>query len=122
MTILYLAGALAFAVGCDIYDVVLTERGIKAGVAVEAFDWLVGSKPTAVALYLRDSLITAFAMLPAIVVGLVFHNQAAFYGCLAAPVVLGIKHIRGGRAWTNLLAGGKPASEPQTWWQKLLRG
>lgn len=112
--------ALAAVVLSNIYDVVLTERGIKAGVAVEGFTWLVGQKPTAVALYLRDSIFNAlFAALP-----LVFYkvNPAVAYGSITGLVVITIKHVLGGRAWANLLAGGKPAdpTKPLSAWQKFL--
>lgn len=40
------SGAVAFAFGCDIYDVIMTEKGLKAGVAVEGNAFLVGSKRT----------------------------------------------------------------------------
>lgn len=77
--VLALLAAVAFAIGCDIYDVVLTEKGIKAGVAVEGNTFLVGSKPSALALYLRDSLAIGAATVPA-VLALVGHNDPLFLG------------------------------------------
>ncbi len=118
--ILALAVGLAWAIGCDIYDVTLTEKGIKAGVAVEGNDWLVGAKPSAVALYLRDSLETGLATTPCIL-ALIFNSSPFFWAGIVAPVLVGVKHIMGGRQWATLLAGGK-VTEPSTWWEKLLRG
>lgn len=103
MTLLLLVIALLFAFGCDIYDVTMTEKGLKAGVAVEGFDWLVGDKPSARALYLRDALVIAFATAPAVVF-LAIHNAPLSYAGLVGPAIAGIKHIMGGLAWKKLLA------------------
>ena len=53
---IWTAIALAAAVceACGAYDVAKTEQGLKKGVAAEAFTFLVGTKPSAIALYLRD--------------------------------------------------------------------
>ena len=96
-----LASVLATLVGTDVYDVVMTEKGLKAGVAVESFTWLVGSKPTAVALYLRDSLCMAMAAAPSII-AYAMGSTAAAYGMLAAPAVYAVKHVLGGLAWRKL--------------------
>lgn len=113
---------IALVCGTGIYDAEITERGIKAGVAVEAFTWLVGRKPTATALYLRDSLLLLLVSTPSVL--LHFVNAPAAYGALLGPLVYGVKHIRGGREWARLLAGGKPAdpNEPLTAWQKFWQG
>lgn len=112
--------ALAFAVAGDIYDVTLTEKGIKAGVAVEGNTFLVkNNKPTAVALYLRDSLVTGLATAPSII-ALAYGNKALFYGFLVGPIVSGVKHVGGGLAWRKLLNGGKlDPNAGQTAWQKF---
>ena len=49
MLIWYLVGAAVFAMLTCVYDTVMSEKGIKAGVAVEAnFTWLYGTnKPKA---------------------------------------------------------------------------
>ena len=94
--------ATAAAIGADIYDVTMTEKGLKAKVAVEGFDWLVGPDPTATRLYLRDGLLIALSITP----GAVFYaigNAPLGYGALTAQVVLVIKHIQGARAWAALL-------------------
>ncbi len=98
----------------------MTEKGLKSGVAVEANTWLVGSKPGAVALYLRDSLETVLATTPCIL-ACVLNNTTLFWGFLIAPLLAGVKHINGGRNWAVLLAGGKLAVAT-TWWEKLLQG
>ena len=104
----------------DVYDVTMTERGIKAGVAVEGNDWLVGSKPSAIALYLRDGLVFAMCVAPAVVFATVAHNVPLGYGALSAPVVFGVKHLLGGLQWRTLLNGGKLSTAPQSAWQKFL--
>lgn len=117
----YLFAAFAAAAfAADVYDVTQTEKGLKAGIAVESFTWLVGTKPTAKALYLRDALLIAITLFFPVL----FHfkgNAPLAYGALISPAVAAIKHVLGGRAWANLLAGGKlPTSE--TAWQKFWRG
>jgi hypothetical protein len=97
--------SVAFCEACGIYDATMTEKGLKAGVAVEGFDWLVGKKPSAVALYLRDNLLLGLCSLPAILCATVFHNVPLAYGACISPVLYGIKHIQGGLAWKKLLGG-----------------
>lgn len=102
MYILFLTLALIIAVAGDVYDVIMTEKGLKAGVAVEGNDFLVDSKPSALALYLRDSVILAFCLVPT-VLSAAFGNMPVAYGSLIAPVVYGIQHILGGLQWRALL-------------------
>ena len=94
----------ATAVGIlgDVYDVTYTTIGLKKGLAVESNTWLIGSKPSTKALYLRDGLVLALCMLPTTVCAAVFHNIPVAYGGLTAPIVYGIKHYMGGRAWKKL--------------------
>jgi hypothetical protein len=96
---------LAAAVATDIYDVIMTEKGLKKGLALEAFTWLVGPKPSALKLYLRDSLVTGLVAAVSLIIFLT-GVQAAAFGMLSGLVVLAIKHIHGGRQWAKLLAGG----------------
>jgi hypothetical protein len=113
MNFALLAVAVAFAFICDIYDVTETEKGLKAGVAVEGNTFLIGTdKPTAVKLYLRDGVVIVAASVPAAVC-LGLHAPSFFYAALAGPVVAGAKHILGGRAWVKLLAGQKPTPSEQ---------
>src|ERR1700688_1373693 len=87
-----IAISAAICEACGAYDVTKTEQGLKKGVAVEAFTFLVGSKPRAVALYLRDQLLLAGCVAPAIILALL-HNVPLAYGCSIGPLVYGLKHI-----------------------------
>jgi hypothetical protein len=97
-----LAGAVAFDLGANVYDVRETERGLKAGVAVEGNTWLVGTHPSARALYGRDLLVLGLASTPSIIFHLL-HKRPLFYGGLAGPIVYGVEHIQGGNSWKRLL-------------------
>lgn len=118
MFIPFFLASLAVAVVGDVLDVVTTEKCIAKG-AVETNTFLVGSKPTAARLFLKDALFLS------IVVGGVFLarylNPAVGYGALAAPVAYGGKHFLGyhnGKLW---LAGKAPdPNAPQSAWQKFL--
>jgi hypothetical protein len=94
--------SLAAAIAADIYDVTLTEQGLKKGVAQEGYTWLVGSKPSTRALYLRDALVTAMVAAVPLVLFLKGSTPVA-YGTLSAFGVLVIKHIQGGLKWKALL-------------------
>jgi len=100
--LIYFASASAFALGCQAYDTYMTEKGLKAGVAIEGNSWLVGPKPSALALSLRDVPITLLTAIPALV-AFHFDNTGLFYASLAGPIAVGIKHILGGRSWAALL-------------------
>jgi hypothetical protein len=93
---------IAIAVVADIYDIKMTEKGIKKGVAVEGFDWLVGEKPSSKHLYMRDLGLIVVTACPALVIFLLGNVPVAF-GCLLAPVAVAIRHIQGGLAWKKLL-------------------
>ena len=105
---IWTAIALAAAVceACGAYDVVKTEQGLKKGVAVEAFTFLVGPKPSAVALYLRDQILLAGCAAPAIILALM-HNTPLAYGACVGLLAYGLKHIQGGLKWAFLIKGGK---------------
>ena len=94
--------AVGFCFLAQLFDDIESERGIKAGVAIEAFTWLIGSKPSFRAYFLRDSLLLAAVAAPSLVLHFV-HSPAA-PAALVAPVVYGVKHILGGREWLPLLA------------------
>lgn len=94
--------AVAAAIAADVFDVKMTEKGIQAGVAVESFDWLVGSKPSAARMYMRDLGLIALVSSPALVLFLLGSVPAAI-GCLAAPLAVAARHIQGGLAWKKLL-------------------
>lgn len=115
-----LAAALAVAVAGDLYDVVMTEKAIAKG-AVETSTFLVGSKPSTIALYLRDSLILGLCVAPSLLGATVFHNLPLAYGLLSAPVVYGVKHYLGGHKGKQWLAGKvSDPNKPQSAWQKFL--
>ena len=103
MIIYCLAGALAFAVGCMVYDTVMSVKGIKAGVAVEAnFTWLYGTnKPTALQYYAVNTAVILLASALSII-GYATHNPALYYGGLSPVIVAGILHIKGGLEWKAL--------------------
>src|SRR5208282_2033113 len=101
--ILLLIISVVFCVVCGVYDVMMTQKGLKAGVAVESNTWLIGDKPSAKALYLRDALLLLFCITPALFFAFVFHNVPLQYAGLVSPVVYGVKHILGGLAWRALL-------------------
>jgi hypothetical protein len=94
MFFILFAIAVGFAFGADIFDVVESEKAYAKGY-VESFDWLVGSKPTAIALYLRDGMLIAFASAPALILFLL-HSTPVAYGALAGPIAAGARHIQGG--------------------------
>lgn len=102
LPILVVIGSIVFCEACGIYDAGMTVKGLKAGVAVEGFTWLVGDKPSFLALLLRDNLLLSWVSLPAIL-ALVFHNLPIAYGLSAGPAAYGAKHILGGKAWAKLL-------------------
>ncbi|MGO8797113.1 MAG: hypothetical protein ACLQLC_20025 [Candidatus Sulfotelmatobacter sp.] len=105
-----LGGALAFAIVADHYDISETEKGIKAGVAVEGNTWFIGTdKPTAGQLYKRDLLVIGVTATPSVLAH-IFRAPALFYGGLSMPVVMGMKHISGGNQWKRLLEGQAPTS------------
>ncbi|MFZ3276604.1 MAG: hypothetical protein WA182_06835 [Candidatus Sulfotelmatobacter sp.] len=104
----YLLIAAAFEATCSTLDSLITLRGIKSGLAIEANTWLVGTKPTADALFTRDALFLLFVCAPAgAVLALGGGHNPVFYGLLAAPVALGAKHIQAYFQWRTVLAGGK---------------
>lgn len=105
--LLALAGVVAFEVAANHYDISETEKGLKAGVAIEDYTWLVGSRPSAGPLYARDLLTVGILATPS-VLAYIFRRMDLFYGFLPGPVVMGYKHISGGNQWKALLAGHPP--------------
>ena len=96
-----LAAVLIFAFGADVLDVVESEKAYAKGY-VESFDWLVGKKPTTIALYLRDGMLIAASAAPAIIF---YHigNRPLALGALVGPVAAGARHIQGYLAGRKLL-------------------
>jgi hypothetical protein len=113
------AAASAVAVLGDVYDVTKTIAGIKKGVAVEDFTFIVGQKCTSAAKYFLRDLIVMSPCFALPFVFLALHNAPVAYGSLVALVAAGLKHYQGGAEWITLLNGGKvPAL--QTAWQKFI--
>lgn len=102
ISVLLLAVAFALDAASGIYDATLTSRGLKAGVAVEGNTWLIGTKPSNLALHLRNIMFLVASSLPA-ALALYFGNIPVAMGFLAGPAVDAYKHIAGGRAWAALL-------------------
>jgi len=100
--LLFLAAAVAFELLAAHYDISETEKGLKAGVAVEGNTFLVGQHPSAAALWGRDALMLGITATPS-TLAYIFRNQPFYYGGLAALIVLGAKHIQGGDEWKSLL-------------------
>jgi len=96
------AGSLAFAFAADRYDVHETVRGLRAGVAIEGNTWLIGSHPSAAALYRRDALEIGFSATPALLTWF-RRKHLAHYSLCSGPVGIGIGHIQGGNQWKRLL-------------------
>ena len=105
--LLALVGAVAFEQAAAIYDARKTEQGLKAGVAVEANTWLVGTHPTFGRLEAKDFLQLGIATSPS-VLAYMFHHEGLFLAGLVGPTVLGVKHIQAGRQWQALLDGQPP--------------
>lgn len=130
MFYLLLAASLAFCIGLGVFDQLMTVKGIKAGVSVESFTWLVGQKPGFIALFLRDALVMLFCLLPTLLCRYVAHNNPIAVGGLLGPVAYGLHHLQGGLEWRYLLAGGKLDPDgfpvvngqwaPHSAWQKFI--
>ena len=97
------AAALTFEVATDRYDISQTEKGLKAGVAIEGNTFLLGTnKPTAGQLWKIDAVFTAITITPS-VLAYIFHKKEWFYAGLACPFAYGLRHIQGGKQWATLL-------------------
>jgi hypothetical protein len=99
--LLALAGVLTFTILAARYDNYETLKGIRAGVGVEGNTWLVGSHPSARALYGRDVLVIGLTTTPS-VLAYVFRKWPMHYAGLTGPATFGVKSIQGGREWAKL--------------------
>lgn len=117
--------AFAFALVCLLYDATTTQKGIKAGVAVEGNPLIVaafGNKPSllqclAIDLPIRLALMTAFLFIPAPA-----RYPLAWYAMgTGAFMVYGLKNVQGARQWNWMLKNpGKPLPQPTSIWQQFL--
>ena len=101
--------AVGFCFLAGLFDDIESERGIKAGVAIEGFQWLIGPKPPFRAYFLRDFLLLALVTAPSLALHFV-HNAPLALAALVGPAVYGVKHIIGARQWVALLAGNPPTT------------
>jgi hypothetical protein len=106
LRLLALVGADVFEQAANYYDVTETEKGIKAGVAVEA-SCCIGRKPEAHKFYVKDGITLGLIDLPSLF-AYKYHSTSWFYGGLVGPIVYGVKHIHGGDEWKELLHGQNP--------------
>lgn len=112
--------AFLFLLITTAFDVLLTNRGIKAGVGVEGNSWIVrlfGDKPKLfdVALYEAVRCLMIAALLFA------WDNPALFGACIGTCIAAGGKHIQGALKWRLLLSGKPlPVKSSLTAWEKFL--
>jgi hypothetical protein len=93
--------AVCFCFLAQVFDDVESARGIRSGVAIEGFTWLIGSKPSFLAYMLRDSGVFVIVSVPSLTLHFV-HNAPLALAALVAPAIYGVKHIQGGRQWLAL--------------------
>jgi hypothetical protein len=96
--LLAFAAVLTFTIVAASYDAHETLKGLKLGVGVEGNTWLVGSHPSARALYGRDVLQIGLITTPS-ALAYVFRKWPFYYAGLAGPAAFGAKSIQGGRSW-----------------------
>lgn len=116
--------SFAFAVVADVLDSYYTNKGIKAGVAVEGNSYIVALAGTDKPSFLKVLLISMLIpILPVGILGLIVgYGSPAAIVFSTMLVLTGIKHVNGARAWVNLLNGGKPDNGSKTAWQKFWEG
>jgi len=85
--------ALGFLITATAFDIHYTVKAIKAG-AVESFTWLVGPKPSAQALILRDGLISLL-LSSFTIFGAITSNPCLSLISAGGLVGYGIKHVQG---------------------------
>jgi hypothetical protein len=120
ITFICLGLATSFDTVCARHDINLTDKGIKAGVAVEGNEFITTlartNKPSKLFLFFYEaSWIAAFASLGFFAP----HLPAAIGGSLAFLIVDGVKHLIAARKWNILLHGGTIPRDA-TAWQKFL--
>jgi hypothetical protein len=97
--------ALAFLIGAAVYDVTLTERGLRAKLAEEGntlMTSLFGPTPATVDYYLVEVLIWSLLSVPAIF-GFIIPWSPGLFWSMGGYISYGIKHVIGGREWAALL-------------------
>jgi hypothetical protein len=115
--------ALIIAVIGWVHDVTQTVKGIEGKVALENFTWLVGSTPSAKALYLRDSIFfIPFVLGPIFFV--LLSGTAAMLPVLLGPLAFAGRHFQAGQLWKTLSSMTYNEridylNRPRTAWQKF---
>lgn len=111
LVVLFILAALSVAAG--IYDAIFTEQGIKKQVGVENNNLIklfFGDKPSAIDLYLYNSIVTALYVGISTVAFLKGSGNIPYIGIgggIAGLIVNVLKHIQGGLLWRYLIRGGK---------------
>jgi len=104
MIIIWLVALLATVVlvAAAAYDLVLTRRCIVAGVAVEGNTWLVGRKPSAKVLWLRELLQSGPLVLGCIIAA-AMDSWGFILIVVVAMLVFALKHYLAGRKGAKFL-------------------
>jgi hypothetical protein len=105
VTILFVIALVGVVLAAS-YDIVLTNRGIQKGVAVEGNSWIDfifgTNKPRLFDLILFETVIDLLMSGPAIY-GFIGHNPILVCVTLGMFVAWIARHIQGGLAWAKLL-------------------
>lgn len=118
----------------DLYDISLTVKGIKLGVAVEGNEqivWVAGTnKPTYWQLLWINMLLppippdfSTWPILPIGIGGMILGWNPTALPFATALFLIGLKHYIAGRKWKFYIDGGKDdLSKGESAWQKFIRG
>lgn len=131
-----LAVAIAFVLAIlgDLYDIALTVKGIKLGVAVEGNEDIVkiaGNKPSYMQLLAINMFLPPippnFSTWPIIPIGVAgfIYGSTPVGGIPFATIlcVIGLKHFLAGRKWLFYINGGKDdLTHGKSAWQKFIEG
>lgn len=127
--------AFILAILGDLYDISLTVKGLKLGVAVEGNEQIVKiagtDKPTYFQLLWINMLLppippdfSTWPILPIGVAGLILGwNPVAGIPFATMLFIIGLKHYLAGRKWLFYINGGKPdLTKGTSAWQKFIEG
>jgi len=97
-----LAGVVAFDTVAGLYDAHETTHGLHDGSGyVEGNPWLIGTHPSYRALEARNVLQMGLAATPGLL-SWAWRRKPLAWAFLVGPVVDGVKHLQGARAWVAL--------------------
>lgn len=112
--------ALAFCIAGASFDIIMTNRGLRANLAVEGNGWIVklfGNKPSLLQLCLYE--VGKVGMICAPTLG--WNNPALVGGSIGGLLAVGGLHIIGALKWRLLLSGKTlPTKASLTAFQKFL--